>query len=54
MSTLILIAFHARNNNNYVTYLDSFGVEHIHKEIKAFIGKKTLKQTFSEDKHMIR
>ena len=25
-----------RNNN--VTYLDSFGVEHIPKEIKAFIG----------------
>ena len=25
-------------NNNSVTYFDSFGVEHIPKEIKAFIG----------------
>ena len=25
-------------NNNNVTYFDSFGVEHIPKEIKAFIG----------------
>ena len=27
--------------NNDVTYSDSFGVEHIPQEIKAFIGKKT-------------
>ena len=26
------------NNNNSVTYFDSFGVEHIPKEIKAFIN----------------
>ena len=26
------------NNNNNVTYFDSFGVEHIPKEIKAFIN----------------
>ena len=26
-------------NNNDVTYFDSFGVEHIPKEIKAFIGR---------------
>ena len=26
-------------NNNNVTYFDSFGVEHIPKEIKAFIGR---------------
>ena len=25
-------------DNNNVTYFDSFGVEHIAKEIKAFIG----------------
>ena len=25
-------------DNNYVTYFDSFGVEHIPKEIKAFIN----------------
>ena len=26
-------------NNNNVTYFDSFGVEHIPKKIKAFIGR---------------
>ena len=26
-------------NNNNVTYFDSFGVEHIPKEIKEFIGR---------------
>ena len=31
------IAFHS--NNNGVTYFDSFGVEHIPKDIKKFIGK---------------
>ena len=30
-------------NNNDVTYFDSFGVEHIHKEIKVFIGNKIIK-----------
>ena len=29
--------------NNNVTYFDSFGVEHIPKEIKAFIGNKNIK-----------
>ena len=29
--------------NNNVTYFDSFGVEHIPKEIKAFIKKKNIK-----------
>ena len=29
--------------NNYVTYFDSFGVEHIHKEIKEFIDNKNIK-----------
>ena len=28
--------------NNNVTYFDSFGVEHIPKEIKAFIDKSTI------------
>ena len=46
-------------NNNDVTYFDTFGVEHISKEIKTFINrplssalhnKKPLKQTFSEYK----
>ena len=29
--------------NNNVTYFDSFGVEHIPKEIKAFIKEKNIK-----------
>ena len=29
--------------NNKVIYFDSFGVEHIPKEIKKFIGKKDIK-----------
>ena len=29
-------------NNNNVTYFDSFGVQHIPKEIKKFIGNKNL------------
>ena len=37
-----------------VTYFDSFGVEHIPKEIRTFITNKILKQIFSEYKHMIR
>ena len=27
--------------NNYVTYFDSFGVEHVPKEIKKFVIKRT-------------
>ena len=30
-------------NNNDVTYFDSFGVEHIPKEIKTFINSKNIK-----------
>ena len=30
-------------SNNDVTYFDSFGVEHIPKEIKAFISNKNIK-----------
>ena len=29
--------------NNNVTYFDSFGVEHIPKEIKKFIGNKNIR-----------
>ena len=29
--------------NNDVTYFDSFGVEHITKEIRTFIGNKNIK-----------
>ena len=44
MSTLILelIGLLLYVNNN-VTYFDSFGVEHIPKEIKAFINNKNIK-----------
>ena len=35
------VALHVNNSN--VTYFDSFGVEHIPKEIKAFIKKKNIK-----------
>ena len=44
MSTLIWVALYVGgaspkdvNNNNNAIYFDSFGVEHIAKEIKAFI-----------------
>ena len=30
-------------NNNDVTYFDSFGLEHIRKEIKTFIDNKNIK-----------
>ena len=41
-------------SNNDVTYFDSFGVEHIPKEIKTFISNKSIKKIFSEYKHMIQ
>ena len=31
-----------QNNNNSVIYFDSFGVEHIPKEIKAFLNNKNI------------
>ena len=31
-----------QNDNNSVIYFDSFGVEHIPKEIKAFINNKNI------------
>ena len=34
------IALHVKNND--ITYFDSFGVEHIPKEIKAFINNKNI------------
>ena len=42
------IALYIQNND--VTYFDSFGVEHISKEIRTFIGNKNIK-TFLEYKH---
>ena len=32
-----------QNNNNYVIYFDSFGIEHIPEEIKEFINNKNIK-----------
>ena len=46
------VALHVNNDN--VTYFDSFGVEHIPKEIKTFIYNKTSKRTFLEYKQMIQ
>ena len=37
------VALYVQNNNNNVIYFDSFGVEHIPKEIKAFINNKNIK-----------
>ena len=34
------VGFYAHNNN--VTYFNSFGVEHIPKEIRTFIGNKNI------------
>ena len=38
--------------HNYVLYFNSFGAEHIPKEIKEFIDNKNIK-IFLEHKHMI-
>ena len=54
------IALYVKNND--ITYFDSFGVEHIPKEITKFINRsssllrkiKILRQTFSGYKHMIQ
>ena len=35
------IALYVKDNN--ITYFDSFGVEHVPKEIKKFIGHKKIK-----------
>ena len=37
---LIWVALYVHNND--VTYFDSFGAEHIPKEIKTFIGNKNI------------
>ena len=38
----------------YTVYFDSFGVEHISKEIKKLIGNKDIKQIYLGYKHMIQ
>ena len=44
MSILILelIGLYVQNNNSNVIYFDSFGVEHIPQEIKAFVNNKNI------------
>ena len=42
------------NNNNNVTYFDSFGVEHIPTEIIKLSRIEILRQIFSGYKHMIQ
>ena len=46
------IAFYVNVIN--ITYFDSFGVEHIPKEIKKFIAIKNIITIFLEYKHTIR
>ena len=41
-------------NIETVTYFDSFGVEHIPKEIKKFINNKNIRINVLEYKHMIQ
>ena len=41
------IALYVQNNN--VTYFDSFGVEHIPKEIKTFISNKNIKRKYFQN-----
>ena len=41
-------------NNNGVTYFDSFGVEHIPKEIKKFIDCKNVMANILEYMDMIQ
>ena len=40
-------------NAENITYFDSFGVEHIPKEIRKFIGNKNIIKIFIEYKHTI-
>ena len=49
--TILILGTHWVIN---VTYFDSFVVEHVLKEIKVFLVKKTYKQIFLEYKHIIQ
>ena len=46
------VALYVQNNNG-VTYFDSFGVEHIPKEIKGFVKNKNIITNFLEYKYII-
>ena len=39
--------------NNDITYFESFGVEHIPKEIKRFIGNKNMQKILLKYKHIV-
>ena len=41
-------------SDNNVAYFDKFGVEHIQKEIKKFIGNKSVTTNIYRCKHIIR
>ena len=43
------IALYAKNNE--VIHFDSFGVEHVPKEIKRFIGQKSIKTNIFRIQH---
>ena len=47
-----LIALYVNGNN--IIYFDSLGVDHIPKEIKAFIKNRNIITDFVEYKHIIR
>ena len=46
------VAFYVHNDD--ITYFDSFGIEHISKEIEAFINNKKIKTNIFRIKHMIQ
>ena len=46
------VAFYVHNDD--ITYFDSFGIEHIPKEIEAFINNKKIKTNIFRIKHMIQ
>ena len=48
------IALYVKNKNSEVTYFDSFGVEHVPKEIKNLLNIKPSKQTYSEYKRTMQ
>ena len=46
------IALYVKNNE--VIYFDSFGIEHVPKEVKKLLDIKTQKQTYLEHKQTIQ
>ena len=48
------VSLYMQSTNKIVTYFDSFGVEHIPKEIMEVIVRKKILQIFIEYKHVIQ